>query len=100
MMPPSQAPADLRTDSHIEQHMGLGITDRERQCREALEDNRRLAEENARLVDENYALREAAAMWIRLYERQLERANERSHPLARWRLNSPADRARPAAIIP
>jgi hypothetical protein len=56
--------------------MGLAITERERQCREALEDNRRLAAENARLVDENYTLREAAAMWIRLYERQLERANE------------------------
>ena len=55
----------------------LASAERERQRREALEDNRRLAEENARLVEENYALREAAAMWIRLYERQLERANER-----------------------
>jgi hypothetical protein len=55
--------------------MGLATAERERQRREALDDNRRLAEENARLVEENYALREAAAMWIRLYERQLERAN-------------------------
>ncbi len=75
-MPLSQAPVRVRIDSHLEQHMGLAITERERQCREALEDNRRLVAENARLVDENYTLREAAAMWIRLYERQLARANE------------------------
>lgn len=84
MMPVSHAPADRRTDSRLEPPTGLGIADRERQRREALEDNRRLAEENARLVEENYALREAAAMWIRLYERQLERANgvSRARPRA------------------
>ncbi len=71
----SPATIDIRTDSRFEPPMGLAANDRERQRREALEDNRRLAEENARLVEENYALREAAAMWIRLYERQLERAN-------------------------
>ena len=82
MIPVSQGTFDVRTESRHEPPMGLGSADRERQRREALEDNRRLAEENARLVEENYALREAAAMWIRLYERQLERANgvSRSRP--------------------
>ena len=74
-MPPSQAPVRVRIDSRLEQHMGLAITERERQCREALEDNRRLTAENARLVEENYTLREAAAIWIRLYEAALDRAN-------------------------
>lgn len=44
--------------------------------RELLEANRRLAVENARLAEENAALREAADLWIRLYEAQLERANK------------------------
>jgi hypothetical protein len=52
--------------------------ERDRQRRELLEDNRLLAAENARLADENRALREAATLWIRLYERQLERANQAS----------------------
>jgi hypothetical protein len=51
------------------------VTDKDRQRRELLEDNRRLLDDNARLADENRALREAAAIWIGLYERQLERAN-------------------------
>jgi hypothetical protein len=75
-MPLSQAQADVRIDSRLEPPMGFASAERERQRREALEDNRRLAAENARLVEENYTLREAAAMWIRLYERQLARANE------------------------
>ena len=83
-MPVSPA-IDGRSVSRLEGPMGLATAEREHQRREALEDNRRLAEENARLVEENYALREAAAMWIRLYERQLERANgaSRSRPLGR-----------------
>jgi hypothetical protein len=85
MIPVSQVIIDARTDSRLEPSRVLAISERERQRREALEDNRRLVEENARLVEENYALREAAAMWIRLYERQLERANgaSRSRPLGR-----------------
>jgi hypothetical protein len=82
-MPLSQAQADVRIDSRHEPPMGLASTERARQRREALEDNRRLAEENARLVEENYALREAAAMWIRLYEKQLARANEAASSRAR-----------------
>jgi hypothetical protein len=39
------------------------------------DDNLRLSSEVRRLADENCALREAARIWIRLYEKQLERAN-------------------------
>jgi hypothetical protein len=81
----SQALVDDRMASHFEPPVGLGLSERERQRREALEDNRRLAEENARLLEENYALREAAAMWIRLYERQLERANQAASTRSRTR---------------
>jgi hypothetical protein len=82
-MPLSQAQADVRIDTRLEPPMGLAAAERERQRREALEDNRRLAAENARLVEENYTLREAAAMWIRLYEKQLARANEAASSRAR-----------------
>jgi hypothetical protein len=56
--------------------MNLTTTGWERAQRALLDANRRLAAENARLTEENDALREAAAMWIRLYEKQLERANQ------------------------
>jgi len=72
MIPMSQAPVEVRTDSRPE----LAIGERKRQRRALLEDNRRLAAENSRLSEENHALREAATMWIGLYERQLERAND------------------------
>ena len=39
-------------------------------------DNARLAAEVRRLQEENQDLRDAANIWIRLYERQLARANE------------------------
>ena len=76
MIPMVQAPADVPYDSASESAMGLAITGRERPRRELLEDNRRLAAENLRLSEENHALREAATLWIRLYEKQLERANQ------------------------
>ena len=34
----------------------------------------------ARLAEENHALREAATMWIGLYEKQLKRANDATPP--------------------
>lgn len=40
-----------------------------------LEINDQLSADVCRLLDENQALRDAAAIWIRLYERQLARAN-------------------------
>lgn len=55
--------------------------ERERQERQdLLDENRRLAAEIDRLSEENLALREAAAIWIRLYEKQLQRANEAQRP--------------------
>jgi hypothetical protein len=63
--------------------MSLAITARERPRREVLEDNRRLTAENARLSEENVALREAATLWIHLYEKQLERANQATSATAR-----------------
>jgi len=44
--------------------------------REILDENLHLAAENVRLSEENRALREAAGLWIRLYEKQLERINQ------------------------
>ena len=75
MMPLVQAPHDIDFESRPESAMNISITGRERPRREILEDNRRLAGENARLSEENQDLREAATLWIRLYEKQLERAN-------------------------
>jgi hypothetical protein len=52
--------------------------DRDR-CRserdQLLEINDQLGADVCRLLEENQALRDAAAIWIRLYERQLARAN-------------------------
>lgn len=76
MIPMVHAPVDVSFDSGSDSAMGLAISARERPRRELLEDNRRLAAENARLSEENHALREAATLWIRLYEKQLERANQ------------------------
>jgi hypothetical protein len=75
MSPMVQASVDVSLDSGSDSARGLGISARERPRRDPLDDNRRLAAENARLLEENDALREAAALWIRLYEKQLERAN-------------------------
>jgi hypothetical protein len=70
-----QASVEVSFDSGPDSARGLAISARERPRRDLLDDNRRLAAENTRLLEENDALREAAALWIRLYEKQLERAN-------------------------
>jgi hypothetical protein len=75
MIPMVHAPVDVSFDSVSDSAMGLAISAREGPRRELLENNSWLAAEYARLLEENEALREAAAMWIRLYEKQLERAN-------------------------
>jgi hypothetical protein len=78
MLPLSPSPFDVRLVSRVEQPKPFAV-ERERLRRERqdlLEHNRQLSDENERLVEENRALREAAAMWIRLYERQLARANQ------------------------
>jgi hypothetical protein len=65
----------VRFDSGSDSEPGLVMGERDRPRRELLEANRRLELENARLAEENHSLREAAALWIQLYEKQLERAN-------------------------
>jgi hypothetical protein len=55
----------------------IADSDRLRTEHELLGDeNRRLTAEVARLAEENQALREAASIWIRMYESQLARANQ------------------------
>jgi hypothetical protein len=75
MMPMVQVPVDAAFETGPEPKLSITIAGRDRPRREVLADNRRLAAENARLAEENHALREAASLWIRLYEKQLERAN-------------------------
>jgi hypothetical protein len=74
----------------VEARSGLRMTlpplenERSRQERERSRETKdRLCAEVARLADENQALREAAAIWIRLYELQLTRANKATELLAR-----------------
>ena len=79
------APVDVRVGigsalalkTRIEQAVSVAIEERTRWRRERTElrdDNSRLMTENARLADENQQLRQAAELWISLYERQLQRA--------------------------
>lgn len=75
MMPLAQVPVDAAFETGPEPKMRFTLTGRERPRRALLDDNQRLTAENTRLAEENHALREAATLWIRLYERQLERAN-------------------------
>ena len=83
MIPMVQSPVDVSFDSGSDATTGRGRSPRERQRRELPEHNRDLAAENARLAEENHDLREAATLWIRLYEKQLERANRAMSTLAR-----------------
>jgi len=89
MMPLHLSPVDARIVSprqparrianRLEQVTGLPLGEQERLRRELAHldaDNARLATEVRRLQEENQDLREAADIWIRLYERQLTRANE------------------------
>jgi hypothetical protein len=86
MMPLHQSPVDVRIvstprqrDTHrLLQAPGLSFAEREGFRRKLVTrdaENARLAEEIKRLRDENQDLRDSAAIWIRLYERQLCRAN-------------------------
>ena len=67
----------LALKTRIEQAVSVAIEERTRWRRERAElrgDNGRLMTENERLAEENRLLREAAELWIGLYERQLQRA--------------------------
>ena len=88
MMPLQLSPGDVRIVSprrqpgrrlaRLEQAMGLPLGDHEHLRRELSKldaDNARLAAEVRRLREENQDLKKAAELWIRLYERQLARAN-------------------------
>jgi hypothetical protein len=76
MTPMVHVPVEAAFKAGPKSAMSLTTPGRERINLELLEDNHRLKAENARLSEENDALRVAAAMWIRLYEKQLERANQ------------------------
>jgi len=59
--------------------MGFPLGEHERLRHELIKldaDNARLAAEVRRLHQENQDLKKAAELWIRLYERQLARAND------------------------
>jgi hypothetical protein len=78
-MMPLLTPTDVRGSTRLPHPNSE--RERERQERQdLLDENRRLAAEIDRLSEENLALREAAAIWIRLYEKQLQRANEAQRP--------------------
>jgi hypothetical protein len=81
---PLHAPADIRPDSPLLRPVSRILRERRGQRRgeELARENLRLTAENARLADENQALRDAAAIWIRLYESQLARANRAIELLA------------------
>jgi hypothetical protein len=95
-----QAPVDIRIDvtpmlgmkARLEQAVGVTIGERDRWRRERDElrdSNGQLRAEAERLAEENQALREAAAIWIRLYEKQLDRANRANELLARCKETVP-----------
>ena len=90
MMPLQLSPVDARivsprrqpgrrSVSRLEQAIGLPLAEHEHLRRELVRldgDNARLAAEIRRLREENQDLKKAAELWIRLYERQLARAND------------------------
>ncbi len=90
MMPLQLSPVDARivsprrqpgrrTASRLEQAIGLPSAEHEHLRRELARldgDNTRQAAEIRRLREENQDLKKAAELWIRLYERQLARAND------------------------
>ena len=90
MMPLHQSPVDVRIVSTPRQRTrgmsrrlvpapGLALAESEGLGRELVRldaENARLADEIKRLRDENQDLRDSAEIWIRLYERQLGRAND------------------------
>lgn len=78
----------LALKTRIEQAVSVAIEERTRWRQERTElrgANSRLAADNARLVDENQQLRQAAELWISLYERQLERARRSENQLRECR---------------
>ena len=89
MMPLQLSPVDVRIVSPrrhsarriatLAQSTGLPLSEQDRVRRGLADldaDNARLATEVQRLQEENQDLRNAAELWIRLYERQLARAND------------------------
>jgi hypothetical protein len=83
MMPGPQTPVDgrfhvaMKTPIERAVELAIGESDALRRQREWLaEENVRLKMELARLTEENDALRFSAEVWIRVYERQLTRANQ------------------------
>jgi hypothetical protein len=75
-----------RPRARVEHAVGLAFGERDqlRQQVSALARQvTRLTDELARVRQENLDLREAAALWIRMYERQLSRANQATQRLGK-----------------
>ena len=88
-MPVTQSAVDIRISSSIrarlEHAVGPALAERarlRRECEAFGAENARLGTDIERLRQENEALRESAEIWIRLYEKQLARANQASEMLA------------------
>jgi len=101
-MRPLHAPADIRPDSPLLHPVGRILRERlgQRRREELARENLRLKAESARLADENQTLREAAAIWIRLYESQLARANRALELLAVSAKADPRQRAAAEHLTP
>ena len=83
-----RSPLDLeftpRPRARVEYPVGLAFAERDQLRHQASVLARqvaRLTEELVRLRQENLDLKDAAAIWIRLYERQLSRANQATQKL-------------------
>ena len=85
MMPVLHSPLDIETTPRPgvrprhEVAVGLAFAERDHLRERATSLSKevgRLTDEIERLRQENHDLREAAAIWIRMYEKQLSRANQ------------------------
>ena len=75
-----------RPRARVEHAVGLAFGERDQlkqQVSALARQIGRLTDELARVREENLDLREAAALWIRMYERQLSRANRATQQLGK-----------------
>lgn len=80
---PLDIDSTIRPRPRVEHAVGLAFGERDQLRQQAgalARQVARLTEELSRVRQENQDLRQAADIWIRLYERQLTRANEAASP--------------------